>query len=246
MKADRCHLIDALRGMDVVSMVMFHFFFDVFIVFGVDPTWYYKPLIHFWQQSICWIFIFISGFVWTLGRAKNLKRGLFLNLCGFAITAVTVIFMPSEAVWFGILNFIGCAVLLLIPLDALLSRLPAPAGASISFILFIFTKNLSSGVLGFYDLLRIPLPSFLYDIKVLTPLGFPFPGFFSSDYFPVIPWIFLYLCGYFCYRIFEKSEGAREIARVNIPVFSFIGRHAIWIYLIHQPVCYGICMLLFS
>lgn len=115
-KSPRLHGIDALRGLTVLSMVAYHFMYDVEVVYGINPDWYRIPAVHIWQQSICWSFILISGFVWSWGQKKNLRRGIVINLWGLVITAVTLIALPSEAIWFGVLNFIGCAVLLLIPL----------------------------------------------------------------------------------------------------------------------------------
>ena len=236
--------IKRVYGADVISMVIFHFSFDMYIVYGRDVTWYSRPQIHIWQQSICWIFILISGFVWRLGKKGNLKRGIMLNVFGFIITAVTLIFMPDEAVWFGILNFIGWAVLIMIPVESGLKKIPPAAGAISSFVLFIFLKNIQHGYVGFYDLIKIKVPEIFYDIKVLTPLGFPYAGFSSSDYFPILPWIFLYICGYFLYGLFQKSEALKRAASVRIPLLTQIGQAALWIYLIHQPLAILMCEVL--
>lgn len=40
---------------------------------------------------------------------NRIKRGVLLNLAGFAVTCVTVIAEPNQAVWFGVLNLIGCS-----------------------------------------------------------------------------------------------------------------------------------------
>ena len=239
----RYDLIDALRGITIISMVLFHFSYDVCIVFGRDPGWYFRMGPHIWQQTICWSFILISGFVWSWGKEKNLRRGIFINLCGLLVTAVTVLAMPSEAIWFGVLNFIGCAVLLMIPLHHLTEKIPPYAGFFISFILFLFFRNVQMGTVGFGSLLQIRLPEALYTTKLLTPLGFPYPEFRSSDYFPILPWFFLYLCGWFGNRIFLLHPAWQKAARLHIPFLTTIGRKSIWIYLLHQPVCYLIAML---
>ena len=238
-------LIDGIRGITIISMVSFHFCYDMFIVFGKNPQWYSNTGVHIWQQSICWTFIFISGFVWQWGKKANLKRGLLLNAFGFLITLVTFFAVPSETVWFGVLNFIGCAVLFMILLDKVLKNVPALLGFIFSFFLFLLFKNVNSGYLGFGELSLLQVPDWLYDIKVLTPLGFPFAGFASSDYFSILPWMFLYLCGYFFGRIFEKHETWQQIAQIKIPVLSVVGQKSIWIYLIHQPVCMLVSFVLF-
>lgn len=245
----RYYLIDALRGLDVISMVLFHFCFDYFMVYGHDTQWYYRTSTYIWQQSICWIFILISGFVWKFGEKGALKRGLFLEGCAVLITVITVLFMPSEAIWFGVLFLIGTSVLIMIPLEKLLCRVDPFIGCAVSFVLFIFLKNIQRGYVGFDlpfvgDILHIDLPRVLYDIRWLTPFGFPYPGFVSGDYFPLLPWIFLYFTGYFLYRIFLRSERAQKIAETKLPVLSIIGKYSIWIYLVHQPVCMLVCEIL--
>lgn len=237
-------MVDALRGATIISMVLFHFCYDMFIIFGRNPQWYDAASVHIWQQSICWSFIFISGFVWPLAVSRNLRRGLMLNVYGLLISAVTYIAVPDEAIWFGVLNFLGCAVLLMLPLDKAAKRLPPLLGLISSFLLFLLCYNVPEGCIGFEGL-RLELPKILYSIKVLTPLGFPYPGFKSSDFFPLLPWFFLYLCGYFFYGVFSKHETWRSAASVRIPAISEIGRKSLWIYLLHQPLAMLVCMLIF-
>lgn len=109
-------LIDAIRGFAITNMVIFHFLYDVYIIYGKNTSWYALPYIHVWQQTICWTFILIAGFVWQLGGSNNFRRGIFFNICGLAISFITWVIIPTEAIRFGILNFMGCAVLLTIPL----------------------------------------------------------------------------------------------------------------------------------
>ena len=81
-KEKRYFLIDGIRGAAIINMVLFHFLYDIFIVYERNPLWYDCMPIHIWQQIICWTFIFISGFVWTWGIKSNLQRGIFFNICG--------------------------------------------------------------------------------------------------------------------------------------------------------------------
>ena len=241
----RYHLIDALRGLALLNMAAYHFLFDVNVIFGKAPSWYLRPDVRIWQQAICWTFILIAGFSFHLGRRHNLRRGLFLNACGLLITAVTLIAVPSEAIWFGILNFMGCAILLTIPLESVLQRLCPEAGLVVSFSLFLLLRNVPGGTIGIGPWVW-KLPASLYRFRILAPLGFPDPLFRSGDYFPMLPWYFLFLCGWFLGKLFQKSPRCREIARVKIPILSAIGRKTIWIYMLHQPILMGLCMLIFG
>lgn len=37
--------------------------------------------------------------------------------CGWVVTLVTVLFMPEEQIWFGVLTLIGSCMLLMVPLE---------------------------------------------------------------------------------------------------------------------------------
>lgn len=130
-------LIDGIRGIAIINMVLFHFLYDVYIVYGKYPEWYGLPGIHIWQQTICRTFIFISGFVWVWGKEKNLRRGIMFNLFGLLISFITLIIVPSQSIWFGILNFMGCMVLLMFPLEKMLKKtLPPAEWQSVSYCSF--------------------------------------------------------------------------------------------------------------
>ena len=235
----RYSLVDGIRGLAVVNMIAFHFLFDWFEIFHGDYSWYWMTPVRIWQQFICWTFILVSGFVWTWGNQKNLQRGLFLNFCGCMISIVMLLFLPEQAIWFGILNFYGCAVLLTIPLEKLLCRIPPEAGLAAAFVLFLLTQDLQLGYLGAAGVHLAEVPRVLYTWKPMTILGFPYPGFRSSDYYPMLPWYFLFLCGYFLQMLFERHPKAQRAAHRFVPFLTPVGRKSIWIYLLHQPVCYA-------
>lgn len=241
----RYELIDAIRGLAMINMVLFHFLYDVFILYGKQPDWYGSPATFLWQQSICWTFILISGFVWHFGRKNNLKRGLLLNVWGLVVTAVTVIAEPQAAVWFGILNFLGCAVLLTWLTRRVYEKIPPLAGLLGSMALFFLFRDVQAGVLGPAAHPIITLPEGLYQSRVLTPMGFPYPGFRSSDYFPLLPWYFLYCAGYFLCPLIQKSPRLQTLLTIRVPLLSRLGTWSLWIYLVHQPAAMGLCWLLF-
>lgn len=280
----RFETLDTFRGIVIVNMIAYHFLYDVFVIFGSNPFWYRNPGIHAWQQFICCSFIILSGFVWPYGKKKNLKRGIIINLLGFVITAFTLIFTPGQEIWFGILNFLGCAILLTFPLDmvvrkitqqtssaksknhvtyrtchwqlstdALAAKKSHPVfwvGLIISIVLFFLFHKVNNGYLGFnffylFNANLCQLPDALYQSKVLIPFGFPTDSFYSSDYFSILPWFFLYAFGYFLGRIIETKKWFLKVSHGRIPVLNWMGRKSIWIYMVHQVICYGICLLIF-
>lgn len=234
-KKERYHLLDGLRGITLISMILYHGMFDLVELYGVSVGWFWKTPGYVWQQSICWMFILLSGFCWRLGSAP-LKRGLIISACGMVITAVTYCFMPSERILFGILTFTGAAMVSLVPFSGLLERLPAWAGFLGSGALFFLTRDVNSGYLGFEKILLGRVPEGLYRGICMTALGFPELGFFSGDYFSYIPWIFLYLCGYFLYGILMEREAVRSFLGRRVGLPGWIGRHSLPVYMLHQPV----------
>lgn len=239
-------LFDTIRGVAVINMILYHLSFDIFALYGVDPQWVRYPAVYIWQQCICASFILVSGFVWSFGKKTNFRRGCILNLWGLVITAVTALIMPDFIIIFGILNFIGCAILITIPADRFLRQLPPAAGIIISLLLFVMFRNIYQGYIGIGSRQLFILPEKLCQIKLLIPLGFPSSGFFSSDYVPVLPWIFLFLTGYYLHSLFQKHSTFKDRAGISVFWLTFIGQHSLPIYLLHQPLCLGLCILLFS
>lgn len=234
----RYHLIDALRGFALVNMVAFHLMYDIFNIFSAETSWNSEPLTIIWERFICCSFIILSGVSFNFSH-HPFRRGIILNACGFLITIVTVLFIPSQAVWFGILNFLGCAMMISYPLKVYLENIAPAVGAFCSLLLFALLYGVPEGYVGFFGLELFKLPEFLYGIKALAFIGFPSIDFHSTDYFPIIPWIFLFLAGYFAWRVI-KNFNADRFFRRKIPFFDFIGRHTLIIYILHQPIIMGI------
>ena len=245
----RYSLIDAIRGFAIINMVAYHFLFDLFVIFGFNSGWITKTSTFVWEQFICFTFIIISGVSFNFSK-HPCKKGLLLNAIGFIITAVTVIAVEEQAIWFGILNFLGCAILILQPLKAynqffVKQKLPPLLGTVISAILFLILYGVPKGYLGIYTVKLFDLPDFLYGCKYLAFLGFPSADFSSADFFPIIPWIFLFLTGYFIWQLI-KSFNIDGIFKVKIPVLDFIGRHSLVIYGLHQPLALLLSFCIYS
>ena len=234
---ERYALLDSIRGITLLSMILYHGMFDLVEIYGVKVPWFWDTSGYIWQQSICWTFILLSGFCWNLGR-RHLKRGLMILGGGLLVTVVTCFFMPSEKILFGILTFTGAAMLLLILLSKVLEKSPAWMGLAGSILIFILTRNVNRGIFGFETLELGKVPAILYRGLFMTFLGFPEPGFFSGDYFSLVPWIFLYLTGYFLYRLAMKNQEVRNFLHVHLPVpfLEAAGRHSLLLYLLHQPL----------
>lgn len=229
--------LDTLRGITLVSMMAYHACWDLVYLFGRDWGWYRSFGAYLWQQSICWTFILLSGYCFHLGRHR-LRRGL-MSLGGGVLVSI-VAQLSGNPIHCGVLTLLGAAALITIPLDTLLRRLPARAGLAVSFGLFFLTRDINQGYLGFEGARLLELPEWLYRNLYTAYLGFPGPDFFSSDYFSLLPWLFLFWTGYFLYRM-RPEEERREL---RLPLFTPLGRHSLLVYLLHQPVIYGALWLL--
>ena len=236
-------LLDTVRGVCILSMVAYHGMYDLVDIFGLPSAWYTGLPGYIWQQSICWTFILLSGMCWQLSR-RHVKRGLLLVGCGAAITLITWLVMPSQRILYGVLNLLGLSALLLIPLDKVFRKIPAWAGLGGTLLLFALTKNVSRGSLGFEGLVLCQLPRWLYATDLLAVVGFPSPSFWSTDYFPLLPWFFLFCAGYFLWSLLDKSPRAKELLRPGLRPLSFLGRHSLVIYLIHQPALMAVFTVL--
>lgn len=244
MSGVRFHLIDSLRGLALINMLAFHLCYDIFVVYGGDYGWALLPWIVAWERYICVSFILISGISLNFSRHAY-RHALIVNACGLLITLVTALALPSQTVWFGILNGIGCSMLLAQAMRRLLERIDPFAGAAAALLLFAVFYGLPDRYLGFFALPLLRLPDVLYSFPPLAVIGLPAEGFRSSDYFPLFPWFFLFVFGFFIWRIVDKLKAERFFVR-GLPPLSFCGRHSLLIYMIHQPVLMGICALFFA
>ena len=118
-------------------------------------------------------------------------------------------------------------------------------GLAGSMFLFYFTRYAADGYLQLGHWL-ITLPGFLYANYFTAYLGFyPF-GFFSTDYFPLTPWLFLFWAGFYLHHLAERTaQSLRPLRRSVCPPLGWLGRNSLMLYLLHQPVIYGVLTMVF-
>ena len=241
--AERYHLIDSLRGMAIAGVVLYHLLYDIFHVYGRNPQWAQQLYCRIWQEGTCFLFIAIAGFVWRLGGKSSLRRGLELNFLGLAITLITILVIPSETIWLGILNFMGCATLIAGACHPWAKKLPSVLGMLLGLAVFLTCRELDNGFWGVAGIFTVAVPEAWYCTNWLTPLGLPPANFRSSDYFPLLPWLGAYFFGYYLYAFLENRQWLGGILHWRVPLFSHLGLRSLEIYLVHQPVCFGLVTL---
>ena len=70
-------------------MMLYHGCWDLVNLFGIQADWYYGLPGHLWQQSICWVFILLSGFCVQLGH-HTLRRGAQVFGAGAAVCYMNI------------------------------------------------------------------------------------------------------------------------------------------------------------
>ena len=244
----RIHLMDELRGFAVFCMVFYHGFYTLAFLMGQSwGEWLYR----FFMPAEPWfagLFIFIAGISSNLTHS-NLVRGVKLLAVALLVTLATAIAVPDELIVFGILHFLSVCMIafgLLQLLRRRLGRTEEPPfrlwPVVVCAVLFVVTRYLASGYLQIPFVLRVFLPSGWYQAW-LALLGLPGPGFSSADYFPLLPWCFVFAAGTVVGRLAKAGKFPAWTYPSRVPFFSFLGRHALLIYVLHQPVIYGAALL---
>ena len=235
----RYHALDAFRGLAIIAMVLYHGLWDLVNVYGVEIPWFGSDMAFVVQRCIRWSFILLAGFCFWLGR-QPWKRGLLTLGCGAVITLVSMVVLPDTPIHFGVLTLIGLATLLTALLHRWMQKIHPYIGLVLSLGLFVLTMD---GAAGYFGPWR--LPAWLFSNPFTALLGFPQRGFYSSDYVPLIPWLFAYWIGYFSYGVFAKHNWLDGLCALRCKPLEFLGRHSLLIYMAHQPVVYGILAMIF-
>ncbi|MBQ7288875.1 MAG: DUF1624 domain-containing protein [Clostridia bacterium] len=241
----RYHLLDALRGLAVLCMVVFHGIYLYQMLFGdafSDRLYrFFLPAEPFFAA----FFIFLSGLCCTLSHS-NLRRGAKLAVVALLVTVVTLAagkFGLEVAIYFGVLHLLAFCILFCALFHKPLSKIPALLGILLSLVLFLIFYPIESGNLWLL-VTRYPLPAAWYSTDFLFWLGLPKPSFSSADYFPVLPWLFIFLAGFFTGLLCKKRGFPAFFRAKPLPFLGTVGRNALLIYILHQPILYSVFMLL--
>lgn len=226
--------LDALRGICILGVIAVHFVYDITELYAL-ADWDLPDIFLFVQQWGGVLFLLISGICATLG-SRSVRRGAIVFACGLLCSAVTYgMYRLNMAtvdiiIYFGVLHCLGVCMLVW----------PIFKKQSWPSLLSLGAALVAIGLL---------LPEFPpVDFPWLMPLGLPWRGFSSSDYFPLLPNLGFFLAGAALGRIaYREQKTLLPKINANTPVLRFLqscGKHSLWIYLLHQPILNGICWLL--
>ncbi len=242
---NRVGFLDELRGFAIICMVFYHAMFNLKYIFGVDVPIFFEDWFRPIEQVFAGIFICISGIVCNYS-SNNLKRGVQCFFIGMIMTFVTAFVTPASPDVFGILHCLGICMMVYGLGQPFFEKIPSILGIIVNIILFMMSYNFSRGYFGIGSLFRFEMPKILYSTSVLYPLGFPGENFSTLDYFPLLPWLFLFIAGAF-YGVYVKAgQAPKFFYKTRVKLFAAAGRYSLWIYVLHQPVIYSLMCLIFG
>lgn len=228
MKQSRIWELDALRGISILCVIGLHLLFDLQVFIGLPLLQH--PLIQLINAAAGISFVTLSGLCVTLGK-RPARRGLVVLGWAMAITIVTWVMAKlgvmdeNLIIRFGVLHLLGVCMLL--------------------WPLF---RSLPTWFFLVGSLVIIPLgtaaASIQTEIPWLFPLGLRTARFSSGDYFPLAPYLGWFFLGVFLGRtLYRNKQSLLPDFPCSFRFFRWCGRHSLLLYLIHQPILYGIIYL---
>ena len=232
MQKQRIWELDALRGLCILCVIVVHFLFDLQFFIGLAftlPAWF-----QFIQQYGGILFVVLSGCCATLG-SRSFRRGLIVFGAGMLISLVTAgmyelgLSDRTVIVWFGVLHLLGICMMVY----PLFRKLPTAPLAAFALCIILIGYAITG--------LRVSAP-------FLFPFGLVTDHFFSSDYFPIFPQLGWFLLGVVLGRtVYAEKRTLLPGSAQNfflLRFFCWCGRQSLFIYLLHQPILYGLLELL--
>lgn len=224
----RIALIDAVRGGAVAAMIFYHLGFDLNYLgwlhqnINSDPRWLTA------RALILSTFLFSVGASFALAEARGASRKTQLAriakilAAALLVTAGSWLAFPESAIYFGTLHAIAVMSLLLLAI---------PRGAWPAAILGMAAIWLGNGYANSH-----------FDRTGLAWIGLMTHKPVTEDYVPLLPWFGPCLIGYglACALIRHGLVDALASVRPRPEFLSWMGRHSLAIYLLHQPLLLGV------
>ncbi len=215
--------VDFIRGFALLLMVGFHLAFDLNYFHYIDIN------IRHGLDWRCFRYVILSLFIGTVGISLVLANQEMINykkvfsragkllLASLAISVASYFMNPNTWIYFGVIHFILVGSL------AGLFFIRIPKTALVLGIVIIILFNM--GLLNMH---------WLYG-PLKTPLHLPRV---TEDLVQFFPWFAAVLIGIYVGHKRYFDIGLQSGKLVDAVVF--LGRHALIIYLVHQPILFGI------
>ena len=226
----RVTFYDTLRGFTIVSMCAFHACYDLAYLYDLDMPWFTDALFQgIWRDSISFTFLILAGWMTSFSHSNFRRAGIYA-LTAIIVWAATTFAAVDTPVNFGILYCMAVCTFVWACLRRCMgNKIETLSNRALTVICIAMVALFA---------LTCGIPQTRYPFEGLAWLGFPSATFASGDYYPLIPFVFLYLLGAFGairYRRTYTSEPAWML-HDWCPPLTVIGKHSLAVYLIHQPV----------
>ena len=227
----RIAAVDTLRGVAICLMIVYHFAFDL-RTYGVtqsdfthDPIWLsFRALIVTWFMGLVGVSLVLAEQAHAT-RVHFWRRIGVIGACALLVTFASWIAFPGTFIYFGILHAIAVASVLVSPL------VHRPLAA-----LLVGAAIVIAGV---------ALSSPWFDPRWLSWIGFVATKPPTEDFVPLAPWAGVVAMGIACGH-WVVRHGFRALAPLGRSPswLRWMGRHSLFIYMIHQPLLLGALWLI--
>jgi uncharacterized membrane protein len=211
----RAGYLDALRGLAVIWMIIFHTAYDMKML-GMTQWDFSQGFWFGFPRVIAFTFLFCVGAALNFTHRpqinwKHLRnRSLKLSVAAGVVSLSTYILFPQHWIFFGTLH---CILV-----------------GSILGALLVNHRAVSMILIGVIVTLQYGLD---FDIRwVATIIRKP-----SMDFIPIYPWFWAILLGILTEPLLSKNRHLNQLRPPSL--FKFLGNHSLKIYLLHQPIIYG-------
>lgn len=212
---ERVWEIDFLRGIALVLMIQFHLAVDLAEYYAY-PLVYTQGVLYYTGKLSAVLFLLLAGLSTRFSR-NCLRHGLQILGWGMVVTLITYLYNPAVYVRFGILHLIGSGLILI----HFTRKIPGWCRLSLAILL------MAGG--------RVAEQITTAQVWLL-PLGFSPAGFSTLDYYPLLPWGGVMFLGVAAGDYLYRASRSLFTQPPPANIFTFLGRHSLCIYLLHQPV----------
>jgi uncharacterized membrane protein len=203
-------------------MIIFHLIVDLKDFYSY-PLEYLQGFWYIEGKLSAIIFIFLCGISSTLSY-NSTRHGIKIFTWAMVLTAVTYVYNPDFYIRFGILHLLGISLLS----ASAIGRLPK---------MWLLLLSIASIIIGLFFTQRFTASPYLF------PLGLQTNTFASLDYYPLFPWYGILVAGIFAGRMLYAHKQP-IVSKHFPPSITWLGRHSLAIYLIHQPILLALLYVL--